>query len=207
MYHERSAEERIGFLATILGVGVTLTYAGAVVTGSESYVGVPESTYPPIIFLSVVFGPVLLTWGWFAQKDGSVQPLTLKRSLGAPVAATIGSVVGLAAYVLRWLRVTPLTFPSDTGGQPRTLDPSIVEIVQWEGPGAHLLAIAAASAMLAGTATARHGRSGLLGVLLPVALAALTLPLPVHSDPVILPILVVFGFVPFVVGYLGTAPD
>lgn len=194
-----------GLLSVFVGIGVLAIYPLAVLdlvaAGQTLSGGVPEATFPPVVYLSVVAGSVLGTWGAFVARERSLTPLTTRRAFLAPLLGGLATVAGIATFAARWLRGTP----TNLEGQPYELP--MLEIVRLEFTGVQLIALAGVSAIVVGTTLARRGRRAAAVIaVLPVALTALA-----HSDRLLfdpnpmltVPVLVALSIVPFLVGYVG----
>lgn len=206
---ESQAVRPLGALVAGLGLAITATYPASVVLRGDPPVGVPEPSATFLILSSAVFGPLLAIWGAFAVQHRTLAPLTVPRSLSVTASSLCAATAGLAAFTYEWARLTPFESPYPTGG-PQTIDFTLLEIVRMELSVAHVLAVAAASAIVVGTATARRGwRAGLASAVAPAALAVLALTeWWTYDESAVraVPIFVVLAGIPLVVGYVAASP-
>lgn len=198
----------LGGATAVAGLSLTAAYPLDVLTRpGTGLVEAPRATHPFLIYPTLILGPLLLTLGTVAlcrEVDGRLTP---RRALLAPLTYVLGAAAGIAAYVYRWLRVTPTTVPSDTGGPPRTIYFTPIELVQREFTPAHQLSLVAVTAVVVGAITATHGRrAGLLGGLPLVALVALMFleqwRLRYGDPALLLTFAVGMPSIPFLVGYV-----
>lgn len=202
---------QIGFLTAVIGLAITLGYAATVLSRENFPVGVPLPTSPVPVYISVIVGPVLLTWGVFAVRHQTLTPLTLRRALVAPLLSLLGTAAGIIVFVIEVTAETPIEIPSDTSRGSTTYDPSILELVRWEFTGVQVLALVAVSGLVVGTVIARKGwRAGAASAALPAAFAAVLLAdwwrLELRPE-IAVTVLAVLAVPPLAVGYFAASPE
>ena len=163
----------IGALVSFVGVGCVLLYPLApadTIPGSYplNHSDGIESSHPLVVYLSVVGGPMLLTWGAFTLRHRTLTPLTPRRTLLAPLLGLLGIVAGVGRFTYEWVRMTPFEVTHDIDSTSEIVDPSVLEIVQREFTGVQLVALAAILAMAVGAVAARRGwRGAIVSALVP----------------------------------------
>lgn len=165
---------------------------------------VPLPRGGPVIWVSIVAGALLVTWGGFAIRDRRRRPFTVPRALVALGLGVLCAAAGLARFALTWARMTPIEVWEPGSPEPRMLDPALTEILLREFGDLHVVSLAALSAVVVGTVTARRGRrAGAASLVLPAGILALAL---VHSGQSLPPTRLLGGTavlasIAFAVGY------
>lgn len=196
----------LGLLASIAGATGLLLYPlwlAGVVPGSDRIPpGLPEASHPLVVYLGVVGGSILLTWGVFTARHRTVASLTPRRSLLALPVALLGIAAGVVVFVAQWTGTVPL----DLEGNPGAFDPSSLEIVLIEVTAVQFVALAAVSATFVGTVVARRGRrTAAASAGLPIAFLALGAAWGPQTllSPAFIAVVALLA-IPFAVGYAAT---
>jgi len=191
----------VGSLALLAGLVPLLWYP---LDRPRIEANVPLPRSGPVIWVSIVAGALLVTWGWFAVRDRTYRPFTAPRALVPLGLGILCALGGLARFAVTWARATPIEVVEPGG--PRTIDPALTEILLREFGDVHVVSLAAVSAVAVGTVTARRGpRAGLASLPFPAGILALAFvdpgqPLSVSG---LLGAAGVLGSIAFAVGYYG----
>lgn len=162
----------VGVVAALAGAGFVLLYplsVAGVLPGTEGTGSVvPRTTHPILVYLSVIVGPILLTWGSFVYLDDEYAPFTPRRALGALVPALVSASMGISWFVYEWMGETM------TGLEGEVSPPlPFGELLRLELTAIQFVALAAVSAMFVGTVVAtRDRRTALATTAVPLGLVA-----------------------------------
>ncbi|WEL20322.1 hypothetical protein [Halorhabdus sp. BNX81] len=195
----------VGVVAVLVGMGSSFLYplvVAGLLPGIEQIAStVPRSSHPFVVYLSVIPGPILLTWGAFAYVDDEYTPLTPRRALAALVPALVSVCLGVSVFAARWTGVAP----TDIEGQARA-PLSLVEALQLELTAVQFVALAAVSATFVGTVAATRDRwTALATGVVPVGLVAAGLAWgPQQISLSTLTLVAATMAIPFAAGYAAT---
>ncbi|WEL16438.1 hypothetical protein SVXHr_0253 [Halorhabdus sp. SVX81] len=195
----------VGVVAVLVGMGSSFLYplvVAGLLPGIEQIASTaPRSSHPFVVYLSVIPGPILLTWGAFAYVDDEYTPLTPRRALAALVPVLVSVCLGVSLFAARWTGATP----TDIEGQARA-PLTLVEALQVELTAVQFVALAAVSAMVVGSVAATRDRwTALATGAVPLGLVVAGLAWgPQHLTPSTVPLVAATMAIPFGIGYVAT---